>query len=91
VSTGLWAFCCYNLGVLYHRRADPARAVGRAQDELSSAELCALAGKFAAFDLSAPERRIEALCDEPEDCLKSLAARGLDPRRFELVRLKAPF
>lgn len=77
--------------MLFRRRVDPARALGRAFEELSPAELSAFAGKFAAFDPSAPERRIEALCDEPEDCLKQLAARGLDPRRFELVRLKAPF
>lgn len=81
--------------MFYTRRVDPARAIGRAPEELPPAEACALAGWFAAIEIysekTRPLRRIEAIGEEPEDCLKSLAARGLDPRRFELVRLKAPF
>jgi hypothetical protein len=72
-----------------------AKVIGRAPERLTAAEAIALAGKFVALELYSPEttplRRIEAIGVEPEDCIRELTARGLDPRRYELTRLKAPF
>ena len=81
--------------MLFTRHIDPARAMGRAPEQLSLPEAQALAGKFVALEVYTPKtlplRRIEAIGDEPEDCLRQLAASGRDPLRYELTRLKAPF
>jgi hypothetical protein len=38
-----------------------------------------------------PLRVIEAIGESPEDCIRQLAERGLDPRHYEFTRLKPPF
>lgn len=71
------------------------KAIGRAPEQLTPAEAIALAGKFVALELYSPEttplRRIQAIGDSPEDCIRELRGRGLDPRHHEFTRLKAPF
>jgi len=68
-------------------RVDLARLIGRAPDSLRPPEAEALAGKWIAVEIYTPEnrplRRIEAIGDSVEQCMGQLAARGLDPRRFE--------
>jgi hypothetical protein len=68
---------------------------GRSPEQLSLAELTALEGRVVAVEIYTPEtlplRRIEAIGESAEDCAAQLAARGLDPRRFEFVVLKAPY
>jgi hypothetical protein len=74
---------------------DPAALIGRSVERLSVEERVALAGKFIALEIYSPERlplaRIEAVGDSPEACIRQLAARGLNPRNFELTRLKPPY
>jgi hypothetical protein len=74
---------------------DPARAIGRAPEKLTLAEQIALSGKYVAFEFYTPEtlpfRRIEAIGDSAEDCVRMLRSRGLDPRNFEFSRLRPPF
>ncbi len=70
-------------------------ALGRAPEELSLAERVAATGKCVAFELYSPEtaplRRIEAIGDSTEECVRQLRARGLDPTGFEFTRLEPPF
>jgi hypothetical protein len=70
-------------------------AIGRAPEQLTLEERIALAGKFAAFEIYTPEslplRRIEAIGDSAEECIRQLTSRGLDALDFEFVRLPAPF
>jgi hypothetical protein len=58
---------------------------------LSLEERAALAGKFIALEIYTPDalplRRIEAIGDSIEQCVKMLQDRGLDPRKFEYSRL----
>jgi len=73
----------------------PAKAIGRAPERLTVAEAIQLAGQFVALELyspgTTPLRLIQALGESPEDCIRQLAQRGLDPRRYEFTRLKPPF
>jgi hypothetical protein len=77
------------------RRVPAARILGRCPDRLSLAEQIELTGMTVALELYTPEtvplRRIEAIGETAEDCITQLAARGLDPRRFEFVVLKPPY
>jgi hypothetical protein len=70
---------------------DPQRAIGRSPDRLSLAERRSLTGKYIALEIYTPEdlplRRIEAIGDSVPECARQLAARGLDPLRFEFTRL----
>jgi hypothetical protein len=70
---------------------DPLRAIGRSPDRLSLDERRALTGKYIALEIYTPEdlplRRIEAIGDSVEECVRQLTARGLDPLRFEFSRL----
>ena len=70
---------------------DPQRAIGRSPDRLSLDERRALTGKYIALEIYTPEdlplRRIEAIGDSVEECVRQLTARGLDPLRFEFSRL----
>jgi hypothetical protein len=54
-----------------------------------------LAGKYVALEVYTPEalplRRIEAIGDSLEECLRMLQSRGLDPRKFEFTRLAPPY
>ena len=74
---------------------DPKKILGRAPERLTLEEQTALAGKFIAMEIYSPEtlpsRRIEALGDTVDDCIRQLTARGLDPKKFEFSRLKPAF
>jgi hypothetical protein len=76
-------------------RVDLAQLIGRSPESLRPREAEAAAGKWIALELYSPDRlplrRIEAIGDSLEECIRSLAARGLDPRRFEFVPLKPPY
>jgi len=54
----------------------------------------ALAGKYVAMEMYSPEtlplRRIEAIGDSIEACVRMLKERGLDPGIFEFTRLAWP-
>jgi hypothetical protein len=74
---------------------NPTKVIGRSPDRLTLAESTALVGKYVAFEIYTPEtlpfRRIEAIGDSVEECLRMLQSRGLDPRKFEFTRLAPPF
>jgi hypothetical protein len=74
---------------------DPRQAVGRNPDRLTLQERTALAGKIIALEIYTPDtlpfRRIEAIGDSLEDCIRMLRERGLDPRRFEYSPLEPPY
>ncbi len=76
-------------------RIDPARFVGRSPERLSLEEMQALAGKWVALEIYSPEtlpmRRIEAIGDSAEECIRQLSQRGLDPKKFEFTPLKLPY
>ncbi len=59
---------------------DPARAIGRAPERLTLADRIALEGKYVAFEFYTPEtlrfRRIEAIGDSVEECVRTLKARA---------------
>jgi hypothetical protein len=67
------------------------RAIGRAPDHLSIEERAELAGKSIALEIYTPDalplRRIEAIGDSVEECVRMLRSRGLDPLRFEYIRI----
>lgn len=72
-----------------------AAVLGRSPDELDLAQRLALAGQWIALEIYTPEnlalRKIEAIGATREACLEALAARGLDPRRFEFEMLRRPY
>ncbi len=74
---------------------DPQQAIGRSPDRLSLDERHALAGKYIALEIYTPEelplRRIEAIGDSVDACIRQLSGRGLDPVRFEFSRLAPPY
>ena len=74
---------------------DPQRAIGRAPERLGLEERHALTGKYVALEIYTPEalplRRIEAIGDTIDECMRQLAARGLDPLQFEFIRLAPPY
>jgi hypothetical protein len=67
------------------------RAIGRAPDQLSIAERTELTGKYIALEVYTPDalplRRIEAIGDSIDECVRVLQSRGLDPRHFEYTRI----
>ena len=71
------------------------RAIGRNPDQLSLDERIALAGKYIALEIYSPEalplRRIEAIGDSLEECVRMLKTRGLEPQQFEFSRLAYPY
>ena len=71
------------------------RAIGRSPERLTLAERLSLAGKCIALEIYTPQnlalRRIEAIGDSAEECIRMLRARGLDPKGFEFSRLQAPY
>jgi len=73
---------------------DPHVALGRNPDRLTLEERMALAGKYVAMEMYSPEtlplRRIEAIGDTIEACVRMLKERGLDPGIFEFTRLAWP-
>ena len=72
-----------------------ANAVGRSPERLSLEERFALAGKYAALEIYTPAaiplRRIEAIGDSTGECVRGLRVRGLDPARYEFVRITRPY
>ncbi len=74
---------------------DTKKILGRAPERLTLEEQHALAGKFIAMEIYSPEtlpsRRIEALGDTVDDCIRQLTARGLDAKKFEFSRIKPAF
>jgi hypothetical protein len=74
---------------------DPKAMIGRPLDRLTLEERSRLAGKIIALEVYDPKtlplRRIEAIGDTTEECLRQLAERGLDPRGFEFQRLAPPY
>ena len=75
--------------------SDPKQAIGRAPERLTLGERLALTGKFIALEVYTPEtlplRRIEAIGDSIEDCVRQLTERGHDPMHFEFSRLEPPY
>ena len=75
--------------------SDPKQAIGRAPERLTLEERLALTGKFIALEVYTPEtlplRRIEAIGDSIEDCVRQLTERGHDPMHFEFSRLEPPY
>ena len=71
------------------------QAIGRNPDRLTLEERMALAGKFIALEVYSPDtlplRRIEAIGNSMEDCVRMLQSRGLDPRKFEYSVLTWPY
>jgi hypothetical protein len=69
--------------------------IGRSPEQLTLDEQQAAAGKFAAFEIYTPERtplrRIEAIGQSIEECVRGLQARGLQPERFEFIRITQPY
>ena len=67
------------------------RAIGRAPEDLSIQERTELTGKYIALEIYTPDalplRRIEAIGDSVEECVRMLRSRGLDPLRFEYIRV----
>ena len=74
---------------------DPRQALGRNPDRLTLPERTALAGKTIALEVYTPEtfpfRRIEAIGDSIDACIRMLRERGLDPHRFEFSPLGPPY
>ena len=74
---------------------DPKQAIGRAPERLSLEERLHLTGKYVALEIYTPEatplRRIEAIGDNPQECIEQLVERGLDPQQFEFSRLSSPY
>ncbi len=70
-------------------------AIGRSPDRLTIQERTQLRGKFIALEIYTPQtlplRRIEAIGDSLDECIRMLESRGLDPRRFEFTRLHKAF
>ena len=75
--------------------SDPKQAIGRAPERLTLEERLALTGKFIALEIYTPEglplRRIEAIGDSVEECVRQLVERRHDPKLFEFTRLLAPY
>jgi len=74
---------------------DPRQILGRNPDRLTLEERTALAGMIVALEVYTPEtlpfRRIEAIGDSIDACIRMLRERGLDPRRFEYSPLGPPY
>ncbi len=74
---------------------DIEQAIGRSPDRLSLDEHVRLAGSYIALEIYTPEgaqlRRIEAIGDSLEECVRMLKKRGLDPAQFEYRRLPYPY
>jgi hypothetical protein len=74
---------------------DAARAIGRSPERLTLPERLALAGKYVALPIYSPQtiplRRIEAIGDSLEECVRRLRSRGLNPQDFEFTRLAPPY
>jgi hypothetical protein len=76
-------------------KSDPQAYIGRSVDRLSLEEREALAGKYIAREIYSPKtlplQRIEAIGETLEQCVETLRRRGLDPMKYEFVRLNPPY
>jgi len=81
--------------MILNSRVDPGTLVGSYPERLSLEQLKALAGYVVALELYTPEtvpvRRIAGIGETVEGCMADLVARGLEPRHFEYIMLKAPY
>ena len=72
-----------------------SRAIGLAPERLTLDERVRLIGKFIALEIYTPEtrpfRRLEAIGDSIDECVRQLRSRGLDPAHFEYTRLSPPY
>jgi hypothetical protein len=77
------------------RQKMSASVIGQSPDRLPPQTRLELAGKYVALEIYTPEnlalRRIEAIGDSIEECLRMLKSRGLDPKDFEFTRLTPPW
>src|SRR5438270_10784252 len=69
--------------------------IGQSPDRLTPQTRLELAGKYVALEIYNPQnlalRRIEAIGDSLEECVRMLKSRGLDPKDFEFTRLGRPW
>jgi hypothetical protein len=74
---------------------DPRQAIGRNPDRLDLDERRALVGKYIALEIYSPAtlpfRRIDAIGNSMEECVRVLKERGLDPNQFEFTRLQPSY
>jgi hypothetical protein len=74
---------------------DPMQVIGRAPERLTLEERNALVGKYIALELYTPDtlplKRIQAIGDSTDECVRQLTGRGLDPHHFEFIRLTPPY
>jgi hypothetical protein len=77
------------------RQKMTASVIGQSPDQLTPQTRLELAGKYVALEIYTPEnlalRRIEAIGDTIEECLRMLKSRGLDPKNFEFTLLAPPW
>jgi hypothetical protein len=70
-------------------------AIGHSPDQLSIEDRTELTGKYVALEIYTPDalplRRIEAIGDSTEQCVRMLQARGLDPLHFEYSRISPAY
>ncbi len=75
-------------------RGKPTHFVGAAPDRLTLKEQLALAGKWIGMEIytreTQPARVIAVVGDSAVDCIRQLAANGLDPAKFEFTAMKRP-
>ena len=75
--------------------ATPDKAIGRSPEQLTLDERMLLTGKYVALEIYTPEaiplRRIEAIGDSIQECVRMLKGRGLEPLLFEFSRLGPPY
>lgn len=76
------------------RQIDPNRFLHRSPDSFNPSEWRAIHGLWAAYEIYSPQttplRRIQALGASPEECMKAVAAQGLDGCNFEYIPLHSP-
>ena len=69
--------------------------LGRSPEELTLEERRALVGSWVALEIYTPQtlplRRIEAVAESVDECITMLRRRGLEPVKFEFVRLKPSY
>jgi len=77
------------------RQKMTASVIGQSPDRLNPQTRLELAGKYVALEIYTPDnlalRRIEAIGETIEECMRMLKSRGLDPKDFEFTRLAPPW
>ena len=76
------------------RQLDPNRFLNRSADSFNPSEWRAVHGLWAAYEIYSPQttplRTIQALGASAEECMRTVAAQGLDGCNFEYVPLRSP-